>query len=234
MAEVTFQRVELPDSAFRRESIRSDQFFAEFDVKVDVPGCYAIDVKLVQDKFAIPNINIAVDDSANSKKCYCFDDSRTQKFSVTTSNPPIPDSGKTAFPPTGTALDPIRGKWPEDDGIFDDTLQLFVQVTVYSCEAACDTTKKCEPISRRKLKRKPVALGKTDTHDTDVEDGVGVDKGIGQIEKAVSAGASAGSSFIPKGGGKMKSFRSVLPTLPNELRLLLIERRLEELEGRRE
>lgn len=91
MASIVITRFELPGQVFgggqfQGLPIRTSQFIAEFNVRVDQDGCYAIDVRLVEDDVEFITFGLNQDEviaayTGARYKCYCFTAGETRRFS---------------------------------------------------------------------------------------------------------------------------------------------------------
>lgn len=179
MANINISRLELPGKVYGgngRNPIRQDQFLAEFEVTVDLNGCYAIDVRLVEDDDQIISVGLNRDEviAAHTRAtypCYCFTQGQGRLFSITTTAPPL-GNGQPLMPnPRAVTLDNLEGYWPQSDT--GSELEVRLEVSVYLCRPArCETDNQCTVTPARIVKEQtPRVEGKSTEQDIDLLDG---------------------------------------------------------------
>jgi hypothetical protein len=181
--------LETPRDCAKNEPIAGLEVQVVFEVVVDGTGCYAIAVYVYDHENLIPDRVIASNVHQSRIPCYCLQSGNPQRFVISGSvGPTQPDpAGALRLRP------PLSGKWPESDGPFDNTLDLYAKVEVYYCLRPCPPQGDCEMIRTQKLDML-VGVGTTEDDDlakVDIKDGGGVREGIELLKEAAKTGAGA-------------------------------------------
>ena len=217
-------RQTLPLIVDKNDPVGARQVTVEITVRVDGSGCYAFAVYLFdRDRFG--DDMIASNLHEDEVPCYCLKKGESYKFVI---------SGAAGTPrpaPPGTIRlePPLKGKWPESDGPFDDTLEVFAKVEVYYCRKACSEAGKCEPRPSQKL---DVLVGSgialDSPQDVTIRDGHGTKEGIELLKEGAKAGAGALMSELPMGVGSRPP-KSLFPG-SEEVAIAFLARRIDNLQ----
>jgi len=164
MGTVSLKQFDLPGNVFGRGGvapIRQDQFLAVFDVAVDLNGCYAVVVRLVEDNSETLTIisfgsassfdrTIAANTSAEVK-AYCFDAGATRTFSISTSTAPPKGQAPLQPPATAVQLAPLNGFWPKSE--VGSEIEVRLEVNVYLLRPTpCGPDDDCPPAKTNGLR----------------------------------------------------------------------------------
>jgi hypothetical protein len=178
---VSFTKIQTPGHVTGGGAIGEDEFLAEFKVKLDKAGCYAMLVKL-RAYTRLPNLPFFDTDQdvayprGATVKCHCFKAVEERSFYVT-GNGTAP-KGKEPLKPEDAhaeALEPLQGAWPKSDWPFNN-LELYVTVRVVRCKMEeCSTDAGC---------------GIFDTNDDDDDKNVVVKKSDRQKDAHIEGGPS--------------------------------------------
>lgn len=213
MGNITVKQFEPPLGVYAqggRGAIRQDQFLAVFDVTVDLNGCYAIIVELVEDNSETLTVlsfgqatsfdrTIAANTSGGRIQTYCFKAGQARTFSVTSDTPP--PSGKPALQPRFEAapLPPLEGYWPQEE--IGSEIEIRLEIDVYLIQPTpCAGDDQCAPTPISELRDEdPRIEYKGDEVDVDLKDGT---------DPALRTGSEVGKTV----GGSLLGNRIVPPT----------------------
>ena len=213
MGNITVKQFEPPFGVYAqggRGAIRQDQFLAVFDVTVDLNGCYAIIVELVEDNSETLTIlsfgqatsfdrAIAANTSGGRIQTYCFKAGQARTFSIT-SDTPAP-AGKPALQSRfeATPLPPLEGYWPQEE--IGSEIEIRLEINVYLIRPTpCTGDDQCTPTPINELRDEDPRIEFVgDEVDVDIKDG---------IDPALRAGGELGKAV----GGAILGSRTVSPT----------------------
>ena len=178
----------------RRAPIGKHEYFLEFTVLVEETGCYTLKVSLF-DHDDVTGDDYIGSTNNNLLDCYCIQAGTTKMFHVYGAGR-APENSALPQPSAGsTGLPGITGRWPESDGPFDNTLEVFARVELFVCRKGACNAANCTPIEVRRLGAS-IFSRETARGDVNIGDGTGPEEGVELIEKGVGAGVSAGTSFF--------------------------------------
>jgi hypothetical protein len=193
-ATITDVQLKNPQHCFKGKDIGPKNLGVDFTVTVNADGCYAIAVVVLDDDTTSGD-DIVASNLANCElTCICLKRGQAQKFSINAGG----DQPKPAPKPGHIQLDNLTGVWPKDDGILDNTLELYVTIDVYNCGfEECTPGGDCQRtlVTGRLKYTTPVVsyTNKSEPQDTEIVDGEGTDRFFEFVEKGASAAGS-----IPK------------------------------------
>jgi hypothetical protein len=131
------------------EAVSSDQFALDFDVDIEIEGCYAIDVVLMESRLF--GDDVVLENRSATVPRFCLG-SGTHSFRVGTSTPAPAGATPMPTPPTGAeTLPPIDGKWPAKHGL-SSTAQLYYVIRLYRI-GDCSASHTCDTIQRYDLEK---------------------------------------------------------------------------------
>ncbi len=181
-------RREVSQSVYRGRPIGAHEYFLEFSIEVPTTGCHIIHVALFDADSVTGNDQFASTNDA-LLPCNCLQAGTARTFWIGGAAP-APEA--SIMPPSsqGTQLTGLTGSWPDSDGPFDDTLEVFAQIKLYVCEIKeCSGDEDCGANSLRRLGN-PIATWTTFRSDVVVEDGTHITEGVGLLQQGASAGLS--------------------------------------------
>lgn len=197
---IVFSRTEFPQGVFsegQNAPIRTNQFISEFAIKLERSGCFAIDVKLVEDDPEVLTFGFDQDEvfganTSGTRQCYCFEAGKPRKFWITGSAPAHRGHKDLKAENDGEELPPLVGNWAHESG-----LEVRVEVKVYMCsQGKCEGDKGCKQVSSSKLSDLEIEdEGETSETDIEVYDG---GEPWHLIPPLIKAGSAAGSVLMGK------------------------------------
>ncbi|MFN0169294.1 MAG: hypothetical protein ACKV22_22965 [Bryobacteraceae bacterium] len=191
-ASVTEVTLWTPKHALKEAPIGPQNIQVDFTVTTSHDGCFAIAVEVLDHDELSGNDILASNLTVIRLRCYCFKAGQPRQFSINGgAGQPQPAPG-----PGVAQMEPLEGKWPENDGVFDDDLEPFANIQVYDCKKPCTAEADCGFIPTGGLDDETSVGGITTkpAGDIDIIDGTGWKEGMGLLEKVAGVGAGA----IPK------------------------------------
>jgi len=158
MANVKIKNFDMPPNVFGDGPVRKDQFLAEFDIAVDLNGCYAIVVQLIEDDSQLFSLWLNSDEviASNTQarcKTYCFSADTKRSFFIRPSKPALKKRNTLKLKNAkAEQLDDLEGTWPESDA--GNAFEAYLKVEVYLVKPTpCSGDSICEEFSALKLKK---------------------------------------------------------------------------------
>ena len=210
-ANVSIHNWRLAANAGRRTSFGFDEIFLQFSVLVSQSGCYAIDITIREHDSSTGNDTIGGSGRRkNRMACYCMRKGESRTFFSEGVAAGDRDH-RNPIRNGATRLPPIRGRWPESDGWFDDTIEVFADIEIRQCSrGACNAAaenESCQDIDPRRFNSLLLIRNvHTNKKSVVIDDGTGWDEGVDAIGTGISAGstligmAAPGARRIPRSG----------------------------------